>query len=193
MEYYTEDRCHSPLGENMHFCSARFLHNQTGQCFLGTGWLDMQSVPGSTACRVECCSVSDKAEHPWAADTSLYSCVRAAASSLVEAGTVNNLGQFSKCVHGFLFRFLRTLPWLVSDFQSRRPGLIQGADPREELSQSRDASISTLQPLAVVSQTEQDSVFVWDVDVVPVWEDLLSEGAVVSAVGGLEKTEMFTC
>lgn len=64
---------------------------------------------------------------------------------------MNDLGQLSKCVHWFLDSFCHALPRLVSDFEFGNQGLIQGADPGEELGQSRYASISTLQPLAMVS------------------------------------------
>lgn len=70
-------------------------------------------------------------------------------------------------VHGFL-RLGRALSRLVGDVQAGRRGSIQGADPGEELGQSRDAPVSPLQPLPMVSQTEQDPVSVRDVDVVPV-------------------------
>lgn len=74
----------------------------------------------------------------------------------------------------------------MRDVKSKGQGLFQGADPGEELGKSRDISVSTLQSLPVVSQTEQGFVSVRHVDVVPVRHDLLSEGAVVSAVGVLE-------
>lgn len=152
------------------------------------GWTCSQSLVLQHAGRSARFQASEKAAQDTPLDTSIYWCLRAAVSSLVEAGTVNDLRELSKRVHG-VHRFFClgcALSHLVRDVQSRVQGLIQGADPGEELGQSRDTSVSTMQPLPVVSQTEQGSMSVRDVDVVPVRQDLLSEGAVVSAVDVLE-------
>lgn len=93
---------------------------------------------------------------------------------------MNDLRELSKRVHGLL-RLGGGLPGRVG-----ARGLIHGADPREELGQSRHAVVSTLQPLPVVPQAEQGPVSMGDVDAVAVREDLLPEGAVVSAVGALQ-------
>jgi len=99
---------------------------------------------------------------------------------------VDDLRQLSKRVHRVHSFFRLCCALLVRYVQSRGWGRIHGADPWEELGQSRYAPVSTLQPLPMVSQTEQSSVSVRGVDVVAVWQDLLSERAVVSAVGVLE-------
>ncbi len=54
------------------------------------------------------------------------------------------------------------------------------------MSQSRDTSVPTVQPLTMVSQTKQGSMSVRDVDVVPIWKDLFSESAVISSIGVLQ-------
>ena len=141
-----------------------------------------------TTCRKECL-VSVLGQSRAHLDTSIYCSLRASVSSLMEAWTVNNLRELCKRVHR-VHRFLclgSTLSWLVKNVESRVQGLIQGADPGEELGQSWEVSVSTLQPLSVVSQTEQDSVSVRDIDVVSVRQDLLFECAVISVVGVLEE------
>lgn len=105
----------------------------------------------------------------------------------MEAGAVNDLRQLSKwiyCVHSF-FCFCDC--HVVTDVCPGGRALVQSADPGEELGQGWSSSVWALQSLPVVSQTEQDSVSVRDIDVVPIWQDLLSEDAVLSAVGMLEK------
>lgn len=74
-------------------------------------------------------------------------------SSLMEAGAVKDLKDLSKRVHCFhKFLYLGgVLSRLVVDIQSGVIGLLQCVNPREELSQSRDTPISTLQPLLPVS------------------------------------------
>lgn len=179
MRHYTQYRCPSPLCRTLHFCPV-----------MSAAWLNMQSVPGSTTCREECTFSSLTRSKTHLRTCPRTWCLTATISSLVEAGTVNDLRELSERVHrvhGFFWCLRCALcVRLVGDVQSGERGLIQGADPGEELGQSRHASVSTLHPLPLVSQTEQSSVSVGDVDVVAVRQDLLSEGAVVSAVGVLE-------
>lgn len=122
-----------------------------GCCRSGTGWLEMQSVPGFPTFREECTTSGLRLRTPQ--DTSSNWYLRAAVSSLVEAGTVNDLRELSKwvhCVHRFLCLGC-ALSWLVRDIQSRVWGLNHCANPGEELCQRRGTPVSTLQPLPVVS------------------------------------------
>lgn len=74
---------------------------------------------------------------------------------------------------------------------SRMQRLLQCAHPREELRERRRVLVSAQEPLPVAAQTQQGSVLDGHVDVVAVRLDLLSERAVVSAVGQL-KQQRFT-
>lgn len=115
-------------------------------CTRGTG--GMESFP---AFREEC--MTSGLRHRTPNDTFRCRYLSTAVSSLVEAGTVKDLRDLSKrvhCVHKFLYLGC-VLSWLVVDIQSRVIGLLQCVNPREELSQSRDTPVSTLQPLSLVS------------------------------------------
>lgn len=70
--------------------------------------------------------------------------------------------------------------------ESGRRGYFQRVHPGEKLGQSWGSTVSAFESLSWVSQTNQDAVFVGGVDVVSVWEDLLSERAVVSDEGWLQ-------
>lgn len=159
-----------------------------GCCRKSKGWLKMLSVLGFPAFGVECMTSGPSPTTPQ--DTSITYAI-AALSSLVEAGTVNDLRELSKWVH-CVHRFLCSrypLSYLVRDILSRVQGLIQYTNPGQELCQSWGGPISTPHPLPVVSQTEQSSMSDRHVNVVPIWQDLLSEGAVIFAVGVLETME----
>lgn len=119
--------------------------------------------------------------------TSLHSCFRPAASSLMEARTVNYMRQLAKGAHHvhsllyFLWTELIRNIWLCGD------GLLKGVQPGKKAGQSWNTTVWAAVSLLVVSQTEEGPVSIRGVDVVAVCLDLFSEGAISSAVCLLEK------
>lgn len=92
-------------------------------------------------------------------------------SSLVETGTVNDLWELAKWAHRInrFHSLSRSMCWHLSSTKSSIEGLIQRANPGEELSQCRSIPVFAPQLLPVVPQTDQSSVPDGCVDVVPVW------------------------
>lgn len=74
-------------------------------------------------------------------------------SSLMKAGTVDDLREFSKRVHVVHILFCLCCTWsrLLWDAESGNQGFWHGINPGEELGQGRDSAVSALQPLSLVS------------------------------------------